>query len=149
MTLHASDAARTIGVGSTAAQMHITDGELGMVTASGGLTVGSPTNGNITVDGVTEASSDQLGMVVLEATAAGQSVTFNSNPSSFDKGITVKAASGIVLSDSVVTKSSTTVLSAGIGSLTVAGGKSLDSTGQTLLITANDVDLVGSLDAGS
>jgi hypothetical protein len=138
--LHASGTDRTIGLGSTVKDMHLADSELGHVTSTG-LTMGSSHSGNVVVNGIQDSSTKTIGILVLVATKASRSVTFESNPSAFNKGITVQAIGGIVFSESMTSKNSQTILQAGTGTLTVASTKSLATTNQELLITADDIDI--------
>ena len=59
MTIHGAKVSQTIGFGATPANMAISDDELGRITATGGLTVGSETISAIRVY-VTDGNTDQL-----------------------------------------------------------------------------------------
>jgi hypothetical protein len=130
LSIHGSQVDQTIGVGATKKNMWITDNEVGRITATGDLTVGSTSNGDITVDGLADASTDELGRVRLRATRAARHVVFDANPTLFNKGITVQAAGGVVLSTSVTTKNLETVLWTGTGTLTMVTTMTLSTTNQ-------------------
>ena len=61
----------------------------------------------------------------------------------------MQAAGGVVLSDSVTTKSVPISVSTGTGFLTVDSGDVLSTTGQILTITANDFNLSGDVSSGT
>ena len=65
--------------------MHISDEELGRMSATGGMTVGSPVLGSIWVGGVTADNSDSIGTLTLVATQHAQTVTFTGASSTFNK----------------------------------------------------------------
>ena len=140
ITFHGSKVDQTIGLGDTSKDMHITDSELSRLTTIHGFTLGSSSNGSITVNRVTDTNSDTMGTISLLATKQAKLVTFKLAPSSFNKGIVVQAKGGIVLSESVTTKACSTDLITGTGSLTIVSAKSLITTGQLLTVTADDID---------
>jgi len=142
---------QAIGIGSALHPFQLSDSELNSIVANGGLTVGGSTGGSIVVAGVTSASSDQIGTLVLQATKAGQKVTFSMSDSYFNKGIVVQAAQGITLSEGVVTAGSPSVFNAGSGTFTVQGNRELTTTDQNLVITADDIEVaaLGSVNAGN
>ena len=115
---------------------------------SDNLQIGSRTGGDITVDGVTDASSLGLTMLTLIATQPSKLVVFENTPSSFNKGITVRGTGGVVLSVSVTKKNAQSTFSTGTGSLTVVNAKKLCTTGQQLLLTVDDLDLEGTISTG-
>jgi hypothetical protein len=151
ITIHNSGVNRTIALSTVASNMQLEPEELGRTTANAGLTLGSSTSGDITVGAVLEQHSQSTGRVTLLATSAGKSVTFENNNCSFNKGITVQAADGIQLLQSVSTKQSYTMLDGGTGTLTVAPGSTLSTTNQYLVLTADEIDLQVSsqIDAGT
>ena len=86
----------TIGLGATGGTFSISGTELQAITAKN-LVIGDGTNGNITVDGITAANSNNIAeAVTLNGTKAGSSVTLANSGSSF-KTLNVNAASGITL----------------------------------------------------
>ena len=89
---------------------------------------------------IVDQSSDAIATLTLLATKQAKLVQFVSAPASFNKGVIVQAKGGIVMSDSVTSKASSTDLVTGTGSLTIVAGKSLITTGQLLTITADDLD---------
>ena len=61
ITIHGAQASQTIGLGAvTTTNMDIADGELGRMTAEGGVTLGSTISGSIVVDGVTDGTAATL-----------------------------------------------------------------------------------------
>ncbi|MDA1110606.1 MAG: hypothetical protein O3A78_12490, partial [Nitrospinae bacterium] len=95
------------------------------------------TNGNITVDGITAANSNNIAeAVTLNGTKAGSSVTFANSGSSF-KTLNVNAASGITL-NADLSASGNASLSAGTG-ITLANGISVSSGGTLSLATTSGI----------
>ena len=141
LTRYITPAQAAIGIGSTAKDMQIEDSELGQISTTGGLTVGSTANGDITVAGVTIANSDSMGTITLISTGTGKKVSFADAASTFEKGIVVQAISGIDIAECLTTKELPTVLRAGLGSFTIASGKTVSSSGKLLLITTDDMEL--------
>ena len=130
------------------------------MSISGGLTVGSSTSGGISVGGVTTNSSDSLGPLTLVATKITKSVQFVGSDSTFSNphGLHLYAAHGVYFGKSVsvggpVTvfagNTSTDALPANAGIITVSSGYTLATSDSDIQITAVDLDLSGSLDAGS
>jgi hypothetical protein len=76
---------------------------------------------------------------------------FETAASEFNKGITVQSMGGVVLSESVTTKSTELLINGGTGSLTIVATKVLSSTNQMLTLTVDDFDFQGhgSLTTGS
>jgi hypothetical protein len=102
------------------------------------------------VDTLTDGSTDNLGRIVLRAmntTTAVAQVIFLDGASSFNKGITVQAGAGVILSESLTTKNLPTIIQTGTGTLTVTTTKSLQTTSQHLTVTADDVDYWGYVDS--
>jgi hypothetical protein len=143
MTVHQSKSDGTIGLGSTAKDLYLTDAELDRITATGGLTIGSSTSGSLNVDGLTEGT-DNVGAVTLIATRATRTVNFNVNPSFFNQALTVQAMGGVTVRQSVITINGATVVNAGTGTLTVGTARTLSTTNQHLTITADNIDMTGS-----
>jgi len=129
INMHASGYDRTIGLGSTAQDMHLADAELGNIWTAD-LTIGNQHSGNFIVDGVQDASTRTIGTFNLVAMKHARSVSFVTSASAFNKGITVQAMSGVILSESVTTKNSQTILRAGTGSLSVISSKGISTTDQ-------------------
>jgi len=77
----------------------------------------------------------------LISTGASQSVTFKSAASSFGQGLVILAADGVTFEESVTTESSPTTIVAGGGAFTISDHKSVSTTNQLLIITADDIDL--------
>jgi hypothetical protein len=149
MSVHAAQVGQTIGLGNTPRQLWMTDAEISRITATGGFTVGSSTNGSITIDGLNDASTDELGRIVLRATRAAKQIVFDANDSSFNKGITLQAAGGIILSTSVTTKNLPTVIRGGTGTFTMTAGKTLSTTNQMLTLTSDMFIMDGNVTTGT
>ena len=146
---HGSDASQTIGLGGTAQDMHLEDTEIGSITSNGGLTIGSSLSGDILIDQLLQTSTDRVGILTLVATKAGSKIDFSNNPTTFQKGVVLNAAGGIVFSQDVTAKNSTTLLNAGTGTLSVSSGKYLTIENQQLQITADDLDFEGNVHTGT
>ena len=116
-TLQVSDAG-TIGLGGASGDFSLSNSDLAQISA-GSLTIGSATNGTITVDGVTSTSTP----LTLIATASGSAVNFSSTSSFSD--LTVDAGTGGVVFGGSTTSS---------GNLSVTSGGAITDTG-TLTIT--------------
>jgi hypothetical protein len=135
ISIHGSAASQTIGLGS-AFNMHLSDDELGKLTSEAGLAIGSAHTGKLVVNGVTDTSSDNVGTITLVATKTGIGIVFgaadSTAASAFQKGIVVQANNGVVLSESLTTKTSITVINTGTGTLKSLATKSLLTTNQPL-----------------
>tara|TARA_B100001964_G_scaffold47486_1_gene53099 strand:- start:3945 stop:6218 length:2274 start_codon:yes stop_codon:yes gene_type:complete len=96
-TLKISDGS-TIGLGySSSYGMNIEGTELQNITATN-LILGGSNNGNITVNGISAANSNNIsGTFTLNATGNGKTVTFLGNSSAFNT-LTVNAENGITVS---------------------------------------------------
>ena len=127
LMMHGSKINQTIGVGETSKDMHISNLELGRLSALAGMTLGSSDNGSITGDGISDSNSDTVGTITLLATKQSKLVTFKTTASSFNAGIVVQSLGGIIMSESVTTKNDSTDLITGTGTLTVVAGKSLST----------------------
>jgi hypothetical protein len=75
--------------------MHITDGEMGRMSSENGMTIGNAASGSITVNGMTDANTDTIGVLTLLATKAARTVSFLTGASSFNKAVIVQAAKGV------------------------------------------------------
>ncbi|MBT5968853.1 MAG: hypothetical protein HOG61_05680, partial [Nitrospina sp.] len=139
----------TIGLGGTAGNMTLTGAELANITA-GTLNIGDSSTGNITVDGISAANSNNVTTVNLTA-ASASSVSFSNNASTF-KGLAVSSGNGISQGVNVTT-SNTTTLDAdsnndGSGDFNNTAG-TISTGGSALSITANDFGLSGSINTGT
>ena len=74
-------------------------------------------------------------------------VIFDPGGAQFNKGIVVQAQGGVVLSGSVISKNQPSLVSAGVGTLTIVSGKTVSTTNQLLSITADDINFCA-LDGG-
>ncbi len=142
-TILASQAASTIGLGTSncggTCGLSLTSTELGKITA-GSLTIGDGSNGNITVEGVSSTDSDQFGLVTLNATASGSSVTFETTDSFF-QGLTVNAADAINISSNLTTLNLT--LDGGTGGVSFGGN--VTSSGNLSVISGGAITDTGVL----
>ena len=87
----------SIGLGNTAGTLTISGAELQNITTKD-LIIGDATNGNITVDGISAANSNNIsGTLTLNATQSNGTVTFANNPSSYN-ALTVNAGNGVTVS---------------------------------------------------
>ena len=142
----------TIGLGGTAGDSTIDTAELGKITA-GTLNIGNSSTGNITVDGITAANSNNFTTVNL-TTASGSSISFSNNNSTFN-ALTVNSGgasfgSGLTVATDTgkLTLNSTSITSA--GALTLAGATGIDfgsgvtfAAGGTLSMSTTSGDITG------
>ena len=140
-TLLVSDAG-TIGLGGTAGNWTLSGAELQQITATG-LTIGDATNGNITVNGITAANSNNItGTTTLNATLDNASIAFSTGASTFnalaanaDQGIAVNVGlttdvGNMALegdADNAADTGDAIAIAAGL-TITSAGSMTLDST---------------------
>ena len=140
---------RTFGLGDISKDLNIDDDEFGQMISYQGLTIGSTISGSIAISGLTDSSTDRVGQITLKASKENRLVTFEEEPSSFNKGLTIIASSGIRFFESVTTKGTELRLDAGTGTLTVASLKTLLTTDRKVTLTADDLQLPGDLIAGT
>jgi hypothetical protein len=143
LLVHPSTNNQTIGVDTVVKDMHVTDAELGRMTSAAGATFGSSIGGHLLVSGITTENSDTIGTVTLITTQRHKQVSFEVLASSFNKGIVVQAMGGVVLSQSLTTKSCATVLRGGTGKMYIRDRMSLSTSDQLLTVTADDLELWG------
>ncbi len=142
----------TIGLGAGAGVFSLSGAELQNITA-GSLTIGNSTTGNIVVDGVTAANSNNIaGTTTLNATKSGSSATFSGTQSTFN-ALTVNAQNGISVSENLTTVAAG-IFDAdsdndGTGTFTVASGKTVSTGNNSLSVTGKDIALTGSLSSGT
>lgn len=151
-TVLVSKVGRTIGLGAGAGNMSISGAELANIT-SASLIVGDSSNGNITVDGVAGAQSDQLGAVTLNATGANRSVIFSGSDSTFNS-LTVNANKNVTVETNLTMATGGFTANAdsdanGTGTFTVDAGKTLTTTDKAVQITADNIALTGSITSGA
>jgi filamentous hemagglutinin family protein len=120
----------TIGLGGTSKDLTLDNGELGRITASN-LVVGDATNGDITVDGVTNG-----GTVTMNATKSTSKVTFANSASTFND-LTVNAGNGIAANAAVTTDAGDLVLNGGTGGITSTGAMTLAATAGSLALNSS------------
>ena len=143
----------TVGLGAGTGDFSLTDDELDGFTLSGTLTIGNGNATTMTIDGWT-AVAGISGLVILLATGAGGSITFNNNASSYQAGLTLTALAGVVINKDVNSNGVTTVDADfddnGVGAFTVADFlQTFDTGNNALTITADDIVITGSIDAGT
>ncbi|GJL78563.1 MAG: hypothetical protein NPINA01_15520 [Nitrospinaceae bacterium] len=159
-TLLASKAGTTIGLGAGAGAFGVSGAELQNITA-GNLVVGDSTNGDINVDGVTAANSNNIaGTTTLNATKSSSKVTFANTGSTFN-GLTVHAGSEIAADASVTADAGNLVLNGGTGGITGTGtttltasqgltlNSSLNSTGNANLSAGTGITLANGVNVSS
>ncbi len=126
----------TIGLGGGAGTFSVTNTELGQITA-GSLTIGSATNGTITVDGVSFSSSP----LTLVASSGAGAVNFSSTASSFSS-LTLNAGTGGVSFGSDLSATDFNVTSGGsiadTGALTITGASSFTTNVANQAITLDN-----------
>jgi hypothetical protein len=129
--------------------MTITGAELANITA-GTLNIGDSSTGNITVDGISAANSNNATTLNL-TTASASSVSFSNNASTF-QGLAVSSGNGINQGVNITT-SNTTNFDAdsnddGSGDFSNTAG-TFSTGGSALSITANDLGLSGAINTGT
>jgi filamentous hemagglutinin family protein len=141
-----------IGLGAGAGAFSLSGAELEKISA-GNLSIGDSTTGNITVDGVTAANSDNItGTTTLNATGSGKTVTFSGTASTFN-ALTANAENGITVSGDLTTEGAA-IFDAdsdndGTGTFTVATGKTVATGNNALSVTGTDIALTGNLNSGT
>jgi len=140
----------TIGLGATPGNWTLDGAELERITATG-LNIGDNTDGNLTIDGISAANSNNIsGTVALNT---GGSASFDTADSTFN-ALAVNAVNGITLNRSVTTDTGSAAFNSdsdanGTGDFTIAASQTLTTNSNGLSITANDITLTGSIDAGA
>ena len=110
VSLHGSETGQTIGLNSKN-DMQVSLPEMSRITCEAGLEIGH--DGTISVNGIDDASSDQIGTLTLLSTRSADMINFVSFASSFNKGIVLNGSNGVVLSQSVTTKNKPVAINAG------------------------------------
>lgn len=142
ITVHGSITSQNIGLGVSAQTLHLTGSEIAQITAGSGLTIGGDATGNLYVDGLTSEDTSTVDTIVLMATRASHTVIFHNTGTTFNKGINIQAANGIVLSQNVTILDTPSEFYTGTGgTLTVAASASLESRNQALTLDVDDIDL--------
>ena len=142
----------TIGLGAGAGDFSLTDTELDNITTSGTLTIGNSNATVMTIDTWSVAGTI-TGDVVLTATGTAGTVTLNSAVLTVPAALTITALDGVTLNEDV-TSNGAIVIDAdsdddGTGDFTIVAAKTLTTTNNTLMLTADDIALSGSVDTGS
>jgi len=92
----------SIGLGNATGSLTLSGAELQNITA-GGLTIGSNSSGNITIDNLTAANTSNIsGAVTLNSLGSSGTVTFTTNPTTIG-ALTVNAGNGITINTPVST----------------------------------------------
>ena len=140
-----------IGLGDSAVTngIHVDTSELSRF-ASGDLEWFS--SGNVVIDNVTQPGS-VTGRVAIDANGTSSTISLVNNASTFDS-LELNASDGISLTIDLTTTGPLTIdadSDAGdqVGSLSLTAGIAIDSSNQDVVITANDIDFSGSLQAGT
>jgi hypothetical protein len=139
----------TISLGTSGTDMAISDAELGTFATSNQMTIGDSSSGDISVGGIQDSNSDDFALLVLRATKGTRTVTFETSVSTFNKGITIRATTGVIVNADTTITSSGTIFNIGTGTVTIASSKTLSTAGQLLSITTDDFDLAGDMSTGS
>jgi filamentous hemagglutinin family protein len=150
----------SIGMGAGAGTFSLSGAELQKITA-GNLIVGDSTTGNLTVDGITAANSNNIvGTTTLNATQAGKSVTFSGTGSTFN-ALTVNGGGGVAINTAVTTDAGGLALNGGTGGITgtattltaTNGGITLNSnfssTGNANLTAGTTITLANGISVSS
>ena len=129
--------------------MQISNGELGSISTSGGLFIGSSSSGSIYVNGLTNSNTGSIGTITLIATnqLSNNRVEFITENSVFNKGVVI-SSKGTIFYRGMTTMAGATLLSVDTGVLTVQNPSVLSTTGQLLTIVADDIDITGYIDSG-
>ncbi|MDM4014756.1 beta strand repeat-containing protein [Roseiconus lacunae] len=140
-----------LGLGATVvAGMNVSGLELARI---GGNDLSITADERLTVDAVTQHAG-LIGSVSLFASAATNSVVFTGGASSF-RELIIRADHGVQLGTNVTTTTGGVVIDADVvngddtGTLTIASGSTLNSNGQTIALTANDIVIDGFIDSGA
>jgi len=140
--LHGFSANRELGIGATVKPFHVSDAELGRCLTTSTMSIGDAITGSITVNGVTAGNTGSITALSLIATQGGKQVVFDTTSSAFSGGLHVSAAGGVQLKRSVTSNGASSI-SAGTGTLTLEASHALSTTGNTLVLVADDVNLLG------
>jgi hypothetical protein len=131
------------------------------MSADNGISLGNSLTaaGNLSLEGDADNNSDGTDSIALASgttlTSTGGSMILNATTGgiAISSGTTLSAASGITLNDSLTTAGTTTISADsnadGSGDFTLASGKTLATGNNNLFITANDINLSGSLNSGT
>ncbi|NCF70351.1 MAG: hypothetical protein GWP59_01485, partial [Chlamydiales bacterium] len=161
----------SIGLGNADKDYDISKGELSRMAVGGTTQIGDATSGDITVNNIEAADSDELqGMLTLDATRDDARINFETAASTFNR-VTAKADDGITVDVNLTTTQGDLILNADIDetadsddSLTIADGvefKSaqdlqlraetgkVTSTGSIDLEADRDITLIGDVELGA
>jgi hypothetical protein len=142
LSIHGSGPSQTISVGiPSGKQMHLTNMEINRIVATEGITIGSVACGEMSVGGISEVNTKNLGTLTLVATKTNTKIVFKDAPANFHKGIVVQAGAGVIMSEQVTTKAMPTLISTGPSALTLESGAVLSTNGHTMSIMTDDLNL--------
>lgn len=145
----------SVGIGAAVGTLTIDNAELQKISAST-LTIATGSaggvDGNIVVDDVSPADFANIaGLTTLTATAGTTgSITFQSNPSTF-KTLSATADANINVNENIFTSVGAMNFTVNTGSFNIANTKkaSTAAINTAINITAQDIDLLGTLDSGT
>ncbi|MEL6108803.1 MAG: hypothetical protein AAFU85_22575 [Planctomycetota bacterium] len=159
----------TLGAGTNNLTIIDSDGGgigLGDASISGGLNLTNASSANLAAADVTLTTAGNLsvenfaqgagvtGGYALEATGSSSFITFQNTGSSFDQ-LSLTASDGIAISADLIVSTNGLSVDAdtdagdNLGTFAISSGVTVDTNGQVAAIVANDLDLLGSLDAGA
>lgn len=156
VVVHMSKESASIGLGAnTSTDMDISDAELGRITTSVNLEIGSSASGDMIVGGITDGNSDSIGtplrLIATQRTPApSKTITFAAYPSVFNKGLQLEAAGGVAINTDLTTKMASTIDTGAGMTFTLAYSTTLSTSGTALTILTDDMNLAGiSLNTGA
>ncbi len=139
--------AGTIGVGQSTGDMTISNAELAAITTTA-LQIGGGATRNITVNGAT--ASDLMGVAGRTTLLSGQTITFQSNASTF-RALTANAVDGIVVNANVSTTSGSMELNGDTNlaantqdGIAIASSRTLSASGGDLILRSQTGGVSGS-----
>ena len=140
-----------IDLGASTGGLDLSNSEFQRITAAN---LNLETTGNISVVGASQPMTIS-GTVSMLANGATSQVTFETTASTF-RTLAVEANEGITIDFDLTTTVGGMTFNANLdasaddsGTFSVGSGVAVDSTDQAISITANDVDIVGTVDAGT
>lgn len=135
----------SIMIQTTRMDLYVSNAQLGRIRSTG-LTLGSASSGMMLVDGVDETNATGVGMVTLWAGTS--TVKFINAESSFTKGLTVHALTGVDMEERVTSRGAPVLLNGGIGTVKIDKKKGIDTGGEFLTIAADNLAINGKVDTG-
>ena len=135
-----------IGLGSGAGGMTLSGTELQDITATS-LNIGGANTGTITVSGVSQTNSANIGLVTLNAASGGSSVIFSGTASTF-QALSASANTGISVQKNVTTKAGDLTLNGGSGNITFNAAVTMNAAGNLTVGAQGGGERAGEPDAG-